>query len=326
MDKELEGYFSGLHLGAPQNHKNFSIIPVMLDSNGGPLYRTMKEALENDTLIVSELTAGGSVPELKVTNKGDIPVLLLDGEELSGAKQNRVLNTTILIDSNVEIVIPVSCTEQGRWSYTSHHFIDSGLIMASKARRAKVRSVHENLKYMAAYRSDQGEVWNNIREMAVDAQVSSRTDAMKDVYKAKEDKLAEYILAMECQPGQKGMIAFINGVIAGFDCLSLTPAYAALHSKLVKSYAMEALLEKERGVPEVTVGAARAFLEAAAQCAGQTYKSVGLGWDHRFEAETMVGSMLECDGHVIHAAFFPINQGEKVGYMSGYRKRRAYRT
>ena len=38
---------------------------------------------------------GGSVPELKVINKAEIPILLLDGEELVGAKQNRVLNTTM---------------------------------------------------------------------------------------------------------------------------------------------------------------------------------------------------------------------------------------
>ena len=34
------------------------------------------------------------MPELRVVNKGDARILVLDGEELRGAKQNRVLNTT----------------------------------------------------------------------------------------------------------------------------------------------------------------------------------------------------------------------------------------
>jgi hypothetical protein len=36
-------------------------------------------------------------------------VLILDGEELVGTKQNRIVNTTILVAAGCEIVIPVSC-------------------------------------------------------------------------------------------------------------------------------------------------------------------------------------------------------------------------
>jgi hypothetical protein len=43
------------------------------------------------------VSEGGSVPNLRVINKTPHHVLLFDGEELKGAKQNRILNTTILI-------------------------------------------------------------------------------------------------------------------------------------------------------------------------------------------------------------------------------------
>jgi hypothetical protein len=50
-------------------------------------------------------------------NVGDRPALLIDGEHLEGAKQNRVLNVTVLVAARRDTVVPVSCVEQGRWSY-----------------------------------------------------------------------------------------------------------------------------------------------------------------------------------------------------------------
>ena len=37
------------------------------------------------------------MPELRVANLGDLPLLLLDGEQLVGARQNRILNMTVLV-------------------------------------------------------------------------------------------------------------------------------------------------------------------------------------------------------------------------------------
>jgi hypothetical protein len=326
MEKVIGEFLSSLQFGEMSTHKNLSVLPVFAGRNGGPVYRTLKEALRQGTLAISEVTQGGSVPELKVVNKGDMPLLLLDGEELSGAKQNRVLNTTILLDVNSETTIPVSCTEHGRWSYMSHHFADSDVVMASNVRREKVRSVHENLRTRVRFDVDQGAVWDNISAMSINAGVHSPTGAMKDVFESREDELSAYVEAMKCEPGQKGILVLINGKVVGLDCLSLESAYAVLHAKLIKSYAMEAVLDNKKKPRPVSADTARLFLEHVAQCAEKKYKSVGLGWDHRFEADKMVGSALEHEGHVIHAAFFPVTSAEKIDPMADYRRRRAYRT
>ena len=75
-----------------------------------------------------------------------MPVLILDGEEIAGAKQNRVLNTTVLLKEESETIIPVSCTEQGRWHYTSDKFSDSGVVTAHKVRLYKNLSVSQSLE------------------------------------------------------------------------------------------------------------------------------------------------------------------------------------
>ena len=58
-------------------------------------YVTLDEALVSGTVRVSEVSDGGSVPELLFGNLGKRPVLLVDGEELVGAKQSRTLNNDL---------------------------------------------------------------------------------------------------------------------------------------------------------------------------------------------------------------------------------------
>ena len=56
----------------------------------------MQDALRQGLLVIEEVSEGGSVDTIKATNKAATPVLLPDSEELVGAKQNRVLNVSIL--------------------------------------------------------------------------------------------------------------------------------------------------------------------------------------------------------------------------------------
>jgi hypothetical protein len=58
---------------------------------------------------MTEVDAAGSVPELLAPNPLDQHVLLYDGEELLGAKQNRILNVTVLAAAKSEARMLVSC-------------------------------------------------------------------------------------------------------------------------------------------------------------------------------------------------------------------------
>jgi len=87
---------------------------------------------------------------------------------------------------------------------------------------------------------------------------------------------------------------------------------------------MDALLDKKR-VRKVKQADAERFLREITECQEQKYKSVGLGWDYRFEAPQKVGSALVSDESIIHMAFFAIEEGEKVGNMSSFIRRRGYR-
>lgn len=225
MESIISGYLSKLEFGELQVFNNMAVIPLFTSINGSPKYLTLKEALEKNLLTITEVSQSGSVPELKVLNKVEIPVLLLDGEELAGAKQNRVLKTTILLKENSETIIPVSCTEQGRWAYASRDFVDSGNIMNRSVRSKKVSSVNRSLEESQVYRADQRAVWEGIEFSAEMANVHSPTGAMKDVFESREDDLRGYLNAFHSVPNQKGIFVMVNGRVAGFDILSLSSAY-----------------------------------------------------------------------------------------------------
>ena len=327
METTIASFLEELELGERQEHANMAVFPIFASGNHGPEYLTLKEALDKRLLTVTEVSKGGSVPELMAINTADVPILLLDGEELSGAKQNRVLNTTILLMEHSETVIPVSCTEQGRWSYSSHEFNESGNIMAKSIRWKKTRKVYENLQTSCEFRADQGEVWDDIAAMSRDAGVDSSTSAMNDVFQSKEEALDGYLKAFPLMSGQRGLLVFVNGKVSGFDVLSLGSAYGTLHQKLAKSYAMDAYLDAKKGKRSYTVSADEAvrFLKDARSCREEKYRSTGHGWDYRYEGPSIVGSVLLHAETVIHAAFFGTTESGKVGNMAGSRQRRGHR-
>jgi len=83
------------------------------------------------SLAALKLGAPQVFRNLAFENSSAEKILLVDGDELVGAKQNRVINLSILVAGGAKVVIPVSCVEQGRWAYRSREF--------SSARRALLR-------------------------------------------------------------------------------------------------------------------------------------------------------------------------------------------
>jgi len=242
MENAVKNRLQSIQFGEVQTYKNIRIVPLIAPTDGLFPYRTLGQALSTSDVAITEVSAAGSVPDLMVVNRGNQCLLLIDGEELAGAKQNRVLNTSILLKQASETKIPVSCTEQGRWSYASKAFSESGNVMAYKSRSRKTRSVQCSLEASAGHKSDQGEVWEGIAELQAKAGAHSPTAAMSDVYKAREGDLRKCDEIFKPVPNQIGLLAFISGVPAGMDLVSLNAAYATLHPKLVRSYTLEGLL------------------------------------------------------------------------------------
>lgn len=327
MKKDTQTPVSHIRPGEARQFRNITIVPLFSEARPTVEHLILKEALEQELVIIREVDEGGHVPELVVVNNADRPLLILDGEELFGAKQNRVLNTTVLLRKKSATIIPVSCTEQGRWHYETKTFQDSGVIMSPRLRGVKNRSVQDALRATGEYRSDQGAVWHGIREQSSDAAIVSPTGAMRDVHEGRRNDIEDYEGHFPCVDGQQGIMVAIGGRVVGMDLVSYPTAYALLHTKLVRSYVMDAVLVGD-GHKGLDMAEVVQFLDAIAGCEMSRYKSVGHGWDVRFEGMRMFGSALEYRKGLVHMAVFAADgvvQRNGDGGMAGYSRRAGYR-
>ncbi len=311
MDKVIGNFLIGLKPGVLLVHKNMAVIPLVGEGQGGPRFTTMKRALAEKQIIVREVSEHGSVPDLLVENLSALMVLLLDGEELAGAKQNRILNTSILVRKGSRIVVPVSCTEHGRWSYSSKEFMDSDVIMSNDIRKMKMHSVTESLKRDASFYSNQGMIWEDIAKMSEKMKVNSKTGAMKQIFADRKATLDEYVDAFPAIEGQVGLAVFINGKMVGLEALARVEAYADYHERLVRSYAMDALDGSGTECAPPCVEDVSAFIRETRDCDERSFKSRGAGTDWRYEGGAIVGAALKYGKSVIHAAFFKLDKRDE---------------
>ena len=104
--KTLRKHVEKLETAEAIGHLNLTLVPLRGAGHGRLDYILSEEAIEGGMLTVTEVSESGSVPELLAENKSEKMILLLDGEELVGAKQNRILNTTVLLRAKSKTRIP----------------------------------------------------------------------------------------------------------------------------------------------------------------------------------------------------------------------------
>ena len=171
-----------LSTGTPQTAAGLTLVPLLRRTPAKLAHLGFAEALKLGLVEVTELGPGGSVPEVSVLNRGELPILFLDGEALVGAKQNRVLNLSVLVPGKATTTIPVSCVEAGRWSPRSRAFVDGESLHFAKARACKVANVSEAMAQGMGRRSNQGDVWATMDDYLADFDAAAPSRAMQDGY------------------------------------------------------------------------------------------------------------------------------------------------
>ena len=321
-------FIAGLKQEEVQIFRNMAVFPLVGSEDVKTDYLTLEQGLQARTVEITEIGDAGVVPELVLANRADKPLLIIDGEEMVGAKQNRIINVTLLVAARAVVKIPVSCVEQGRWEYKTSNFEDGKRIFSSRGRACKMAGVTESLRQKVGFVSDQGAVWEEVNALSCDLDVESETKAFADAYKQVDTRLKDYQEKIRMVENQVGMLIFIDGKIAGLDVLGKSATLEVFFNKLISSYAIDALrtvrAEKKYRKPNKK---AATFLEELKSAKLEFSDSISLGHDVRLESKSALGAALEHNGEVFHlCAFAKQSEGadrEGSGFASySHRSRR----
>jgi hypothetical protein len=292
----MEPLSASLQIGEPVKHRGITIAPLFPRRSPRARYVTLDEALPLGFRI-AEVSAAGLVPELIAHNPLDTAVLLYDGEELVGAKQNRILNVTALVGAKSDVRIPVSCVEQGRWSTRSAAFAAAEHASYPELRRRKAEMLLEAPLEPA---EAQSAVWDSVAAKSARMQAFSPTGAQADIFTARTSGLDALRRAFPLQPGQAGSVAAFGSRPVCLDYLSRPEAFARLYPKLLDGYLLDAI-EQPVGDGGIDL---QAFVERVLSAPRRPAPSVSLGEDIRLASDGIVGSGLEFDGELVQLSAF----------------------
>jgi hypothetical protein len=299
---------SSVVVDEPVSFKNIAMFPLLARASSDPriTYLTLDDALAQGVVEITEVSARGSVPELHVRNSGATPVLLVDGEELVGAKQNRVINLSIMVPASADLTIPVSCVEAGRWRARSSAFAAAPRTQYATGRAKRMSQVTNSIRVAGVHVSDQAEVWADIAEKSARLGASSPTAAMEAIYTSHASFTDTCVSALRPLDDQVGALFAVGGRVVGFDLFDRPSTLRKLLPKLVRSVAIDALDTDDTATQTTCVTDAQAWLERLASAQAHTAPAVGMGEDVRLSSPTLTGAALAVDGTFVHSAAFAI--------------------
>ncbi|MBQ2637135.1 MAG: tubulin-like protein [Methanobrevibacter sp.] len=277
----------------PQVHENMAIVPIRTTPNYRLDIITLKKALELGLGEIKECEQS-TVNTLIVKNDAVTPLILIDGEEVVGGDQNRLVNSTILVAPKSEMKIPVSCTERGRWAY-KNEFENSEYIANYETRRAKMSASRLN-------KSVQGTVWQSIDCLEDAVGYNSSTSAMAESYDNLKIDHAKFINAFSIEEKQNGIVIIINGEIKGFELLLNSEIYKEFHEKILKSYLIDA--KNENSTFSINIDEIKSILDNAIASNFEKKESEGLEDSYEFENESGFGKLYTYKNEIIHWSYF----------------------
>jgi len=307
MKENLTNFIDTLKVGNAESFENITVFPIFGKTGEGVSFITLNEAVKTGCIEVTEISERGSVPDLKVKNKSDHHILIFDGETLIGAKQNRIVNTTIIILPRKEVIIPVSCVEKGRWSYKAQNFKASASRLYPELRREVCRDTFSSLKRTARAYSDQGKVWNRINHKMAAMHVSSFTGAMEDIFTEYGNKLSDLSAKFKTHDGQIGATILINSKLTLLEIFSSPEVLKNTFEKIINSVGIDALENRPKTLKQLKnpEGKIHEFFKKIRKAKLEAFDGVGGGKDLRIEGKDFVGSAFEFNGEILHMTVFP---------------------
>ncbi len=204
--------------------ENLGIVQFETLEDAGFGFRPAGPAIESGGLIIKESAREGVVNSLLAINETPDFLLLTDMDILKGAKQNRVVNSSVLIAPESKTGIDVSCVERLRWDYTSPTFKMSDNSMDPGMRSAKAASVNQEAEGMMKGESTQSRMWGMITsKIACRGSSNPTEDYEKELEeeRVKNESFRKIDVHADCN----AMMVFVDKKIVALDLFGNREAY-----------------------------------------------------------------------------------------------------
>jgi hypothetical protein len=287
----------------PIESGKLTIFPVVLANGGSKTpdwkYITLDEGLKNGEVVVTEagramglvrpVRPGGPLPyfpqddvnRLVLLNHSSRPLILLAGEIVTGGKQDRVIAKDRIVPAESDpIDLSVFCIEPGRWVASSAQFGAAG-------KGAQSFMVQPAVRAQAMAAQNQQSVWNAVgsaihgmnsaiagsyagspapvsttsyAKAMLDASVEQKVDTASGPALRAGEQLREKLRQQQAV----GVVVAVHGEIVWADIFASTDLMEKYWTKLIRSYAAEAITSPGPHDAFANTADAQRFLDATA--------------------------------------------------------------
>ena len=198
-------------------------------------YLSFSEAIAKNQVQISEVNKKGLVTKLSVSNKSSDNIIILNGELIIGTqiRQDRIVDSTVLIPGYATVLINTFCGEQYRWSpRLSNKISTSESLYFSSGRANNAADINTKL-------SKQCRIWSEISEKISDFNVKSFTNSVDQIYKKKKVNVEEIVNFFKIPSEAVGVALGINNQLVNIDIFSNNCMLQIYLPKIIRSIALD---------------------------------------------------------------------------------------
>ena len=237
MNAPLHHFLDALIPGTPVSLGPITIVPLRGSVGSSDLQLAL---LDDESARISEVSERGEVGRVRVESLTQLPLLLLAGELIRGARQNRQVDATLIIPPGGELAsVPVSCVERGRWAYRGGRrgFQPTQTTIPWNMRsRTAARSLRAKQR-RGQHDAGQGQVWRAVDEHLRRKQSRSATS---DLLAAMSADLQQQVAAWTPAKEDVGGAFFVGDKLVGLEAFGVPAAWRSAAPRVLAGLFEEA--------------------------------------------------------------------------------------
>lgn len=287
---------------------NLSLVQVKAEPETTFRFSPAGPQIKSGGLLISESTDSGIVGKLTALNNTDSYLLLTDADVLAGAKQNRVLNKSVLLAPLSKTIIDVSCIERGRWQYAGKNFTSPANVANPDLRKVKAETIaRKKIRHQDIIGDTQSKVWSHVSRKMSEMSYANETESYSSLLSFHMDRIAADFPECEAEKECNGMAVLIDRQVICADIFGTAEVYRHYFPMLRDSAFRMASAGKGQKSPDMHEAYYRVLetldaFEAATRHSDDTY--AGAGSFRIAENDELVGFELTANNEIIHSVLF----------------------